>query len=188
MKQLVCSITVLITSVMYGQVGINTTTPDKSSIVDMSTNNKGLLIPRLTQQEKIAIAEPANGLLVYDTDRQCLSQNIGTPVSPSWTCLGNNTRSFYMPSMVVDTQAGTGKTVDLYNIYKQQFEAPMAKSSNAPASIPYYSSPDDLYYYVSYYDNSVINITNISDSGVLTYDVVGTPSDFSYMNIVFVIK
>ncbi len=179
---------ILFTSVMQGQVGINTNTPDKSSIVEMSAKDKGLLIPRLTKQERAAIIEPANGLLVYDTDRQCLSQNIGMPASPEWTCLGNNTRSFYMPSMVVDTQAGTGKTIDLYTIYKQQFEAPMAKSNSAPASIPYYNSPDDLYYYVSYYDNTVINITGISDTGVLTYDVVGAPSDFSYMNIVFVIK
>ena len=53
---------------MSGQVGINTTTPDASSILDMTSTTQGMLTPRMTTAQKLAIASPANGLLVYDTD------------------------------------------------------------------------------------------------------------------------
>ncbi|WP_445721540.1 hypothetical protein [Flavobacterium sp.] len=53
---------------MNGQVGINTTTPDASSILDITSTTKGILTPRMTTAQKLAIASPANGLLVYDTD------------------------------------------------------------------------------------------------------------------------
>lgn len=55
------------------QVGINTTSPHASSILDMSSTTQGMLAPRMTTAEKLAITSPANGLLVYDTDlKQCL--------------------------------------------------------------------------------------------------------------------
>ncbi len=50
------------------QVGINTTTPDPSSMLDVSSTTKGMLTPRMTTAQKSLIASPANGLLVYDTD------------------------------------------------------------------------------------------------------------------------
>jgi len=49
-------------------VGIGTTTPDPSSILELSTVNKGFLAPRLTTIQRTSIATPATGLLVYDTD------------------------------------------------------------------------------------------------------------------------
>ncbi len=50
------------------QIGIGTTTPNPSSVLDISSNNKGLLIPRMTETEKNSISSPANGLLIYQTD------------------------------------------------------------------------------------------------------------------------
>ncbi len=49
-------------------VGIGITTPDASAILDLTANNKGLLVPRLTTLQRNAIAAPAAGLLIYDTD------------------------------------------------------------------------------------------------------------------------
>jgi len=48
------------------QVGIGTLTPDASSMLDLSSTEKGMLAPRMTSAERAAIASPANGLLVYD--------------------------------------------------------------------------------------------------------------------------
>ena len=44
------------------------TPPDNSAMLDVQSNAKGILIPRVTQSQKLAIASPANGLLVYQTD------------------------------------------------------------------------------------------------------------------------
>ncbi len=51
-------------------VGIGNFTPDASAALDISANNKGILIPRMTNAQMNAIPNPANGLLVYRTDLQ----------------------------------------------------------------------------------------------------------------------
>ncbi len=50
-------------------VGISSSaiTPDASSILEMRTSTKGLLIPRLTTTERNAISSPATGLMIYNT-------------------------------------------------------------------------------------------------------------------------
>lgn len=48
------------------QVGIGTTTPDASSMLDISSTSKGILTPRMTTAQRLAISSPVNGLLVYD--------------------------------------------------------------------------------------------------------------------------
>ncbi|NQY28399.1 MAG: hypothetical protein HRT69_02900 [Flavobacteriaceae bacterium] len=50
------------------QVGIGTTTPDASSILEIQSNIGGILIPRMSEAQKLAIVSPATGLLVYETD------------------------------------------------------------------------------------------------------------------------
>jgi hypothetical protein len=49
-------------------VGIGTQTPHASAALDVSSTTRGLLAPRMTTAQRTAIAAPAKGLLVYDTD------------------------------------------------------------------------------------------------------------------------
>ncbi|MGZ3821127.1 MAG: hypothetical protein ACXVB6_11075, partial [Mucilaginibacter sp.] len=44
------------------------TTGNSSSVLDVKSVLKGLLVPRMTQVQRIAIATPADGLLVYQID------------------------------------------------------------------------------------------------------------------------
>lgn len=50
------------------QVSVNTdgSQPDNSAMLDVKSTNKGLLIPRMTQSQIEAIADPADGLQVYN--------------------------------------------------------------------------------------------------------------------------
>ncbi len=68
MKTLGTLLALLITQLLFSQVGIGTTTPHPSSILHLNSTNSGLLIPRLTATQKTAITTPATGLLIYQTD------------------------------------------------------------------------------------------------------------------------
>jgi hypothetical protein len=50
-----------------GTIGIGTTTPNASSLVEISSTTKGFLPPRMTNAQKNAITSPAEGLIVHDT-------------------------------------------------------------------------------------------------------------------------
>src|SRR5690554_191583 len=53
---------------IYGQTGIGTNMPDESAQLEVQSTDKGVLIPRLTESQRLGISNPANGLLVYQTD------------------------------------------------------------------------------------------------------------------------
>ena len=69
-------------------VGIGTTTPNASSILEMQATDKGVLVPRMTTAQRNAIASPANSLLVYDTDFDCYFYYIAA--TTTWTSLCNS--------------------------------------------------------------------------------------------------
>ena len=52
------------------QVGINPTgaNPDNSAMLDVSSTDKGVLVPRMTAAQRTGILSPAKGLLVYQND------------------------------------------------------------------------------------------------------------------------
>lgn len=87
-KQLLILTTALITFVaVNGQnVGINTTTPHPSSELDVTSTNKGFLAPRMTQAQRNAIASPATGLLIYQTD---VNPGFYTFNGTVWTSMNN---------------------------------------------------------------------------------------------------
>ncbi len=49
-------------------VGIGTTKPDRSALLDLTSTTKGLLIPRMTLAQRGNIPNPATGLMIYQTD------------------------------------------------------------------------------------------------------------------------
>lgn len=49
-------------------VGIGTLTPDPSAKLDITSINKGLLIPRMDSSQRVTIPLPAVGLIVYQTN------------------------------------------------------------------------------------------------------------------------
>ncbi len=48
--------------------GIGTTSPDASAALDVSSTDKGFLMPRMTTAQRTAIVNPATSLTVFDTD------------------------------------------------------------------------------------------------------------------------
>ncbi|MEZ4828730.1 MAG: hypothetical protein R3C61_20960 [Bacteroidia bacterium] len=57
--------------------------PDASAVLDVQSVTKGMLFPRMTTAQRIAIASPAEGLNVYDTD----THSQWTYIQGGWTSL-----------------------------------------------------------------------------------------------------
>lgn len=49
-----------------GNVGIGTTSPDASALLDITSTTKGFLLPRMTPTQREAISSPPAGLVVWD--------------------------------------------------------------------------------------------------------------------------
>lgn len=192
MKQIYLAIFLLSFSLsVFSQIGINTETPSTSSALDIHSpdNDRGLLLPTMTTDQKNAIVNPANSLLVYDTDLNCISQNLGSEAAPAWTCLTLFDRKFfYMPSINIKTTVLGSAQLDLYQIYKNQFTVPMNSSAGSPASIPSFAAATDLYYYITYYDPTLLTINSIDANGLMSYTVLKHANFDAYMNIVFVLR
>lgn len=69
MKHILLFLTCLLLSTSaFSQVGIGTETPDASAALDITSTAQGLLLPRMTADQRNAIATPAQGLMIYCTN------------------------------------------------------------------------------------------------------------------------
>jgi hypothetical protein len=105
---------------LEAQVGIGTTLPDSSSVLDVSSNSQGLLVPRMTTLERTGILNPAEGLLVYDT--QVDSFYYYDTTSTSWKQLSGATKrsNYVLVSSESDlpTASGGKITLDTNTLYE----------------------------------------------------------------------
>lgn len=58
----------LLSCASFAQVGIGVAPPHSSAMLEVNSTVSGVLIPRMTQAQRTAIATPATGLLVYQTN------------------------------------------------------------------------------------------------------------------------
>ena len=72
---------------LRAQVGIGTTSPNNSAVLDLSSSSKGLLIPRMSSSQRTSINSPAKGLMVFDNDSAYFFYYTGS----AWQSLKNST-------------------------------------------------------------------------------------------------
>jgi hypothetical protein len=91
MKSILCFFPlVLLFHFTFSQsVGIGTSNPNSSAQLDVFSTSKGLLAPRMTTIQKNAIATPAAGLMVYDTNLSAFYFYNGS----TWLPLASNSSS-----------------------------------------------------------------------------------------------
>jgi uncharacterized protein (TIGR02145 family) len=88
---LLCCFYLAMTVSSFPQTGINNdgTQPDPSAMLDVKSNNRGVLVPRMTAVERDAIASPAKGLLIFCTDNNQYYSNIGIPSAKNWVMMSS---------------------------------------------------------------------------------------------------
>ena len=166
---------------------------------------QGQRLPRLTTAQRNQIDTNNNtraeGQIIYNTDINCLEYWDGSV----WRNFCENTRWFYMPSIVIDVTTSGTFTRNLHLEYKKQFAdtddasmpsnspkpgtALVKSDSNAPNPFNKIYAANELYFYITGYDTTVFSNLSITQAGVLTYTVnADNVTDATYMNIVFLIK
>jgi hypothetical protein len=73
MKKTVFFLLLSLATIAQAQVGIGTETPNASAILDITSTNRGLLLPRMTTTQRNAIASPVAGLTIYNTTSNCMN-------------------------------------------------------------------------------------------------------------------
>jgi uncharacterized protein (TIGR02145 family) len=58
----------LLLSNVNAQIGIGTNTPDASAALDITSTNKGVLLPRMTGTQRDLISTPVQGLMIFCTN------------------------------------------------------------------------------------------------------------------------
>ncbi len=92
------------------QIGIGTNTPDASSLLDLSSTTKGLLLPRMTTLQQTALVSPAIGLTVYNISNNQIETNRGDGIGGVfWT--GANTNGITAAIGTNTTQLATTEFV-----------------------------------------------------------------------------
>jgi hypothetical protein len=166
---------------------------EDDTVIDLNDNTLAIEgLPAGSSTDKTVVADPTTGVLKQ------------VKQAPKF---------FYMPSVIFDTSVQGTYTRNLYVEYKKQFEGEAVyitgENGNNPiggAPIQYTGglvrSPDavtanitppvfesnELHYIVTYYDETVFEDLSLTNDGKLTYTVKAGASEYSYMNIVFVIK
>lgn len=105
-----------IASISQAQVGIGNTNPAASSMLDITSSEKGLLVPRMTTAQRTAIVTPANSLLVYDTDLESFYHYDATPAPGKWIKMNsasNQRNNYVLVKSASDLPAPSGGKITL---------------------------------------------------------------------------
>ena len=98
-----------INAILFSQVAINVdgTVPDNSAMLDIKSNSKGLLIPRMTRAELGAIPNPADGLMVYCTDCAFGAGALSLFMAGEWFTLSANCMGPLSPATGIHSASAT---------------------------------------------------------------------------------
>ncbi|WP_274474652.1 hypothetical protein [Mangrovimonas aestuarii] len=103
---------------IFSQVGIGTTSPDASSILDIQSDSTGILIPRMALSfldQSTPVTDPANGLLVYNTVNNTeLNEGFYFWKDNQWNALGETSNEDPRPYGEVSFDEDETLTLDQY--------------------------------------------------------------------------
>ncbi len=165
-------ILIFLANLFFSQVGIGTTSPHSSSILDLTSTNKALLLTRL--DNVAAVVNPTNGMLIYDNSFQCIRayQNslwsnclLGTRATVDVDCNQNGFEGNYI----------TGTAMNSAN----SFSVTITNNSFSTANISFSTTDLSLSGVGGITVNAVTPssvILNGGQSQLISYTLTGTPS------------
>lgn len=122
-NKIVLLVIFLFCGTMYSQIGIGTSTPDASAVLDLSSTSKGLLIPRMTTFQQTDLINPTIGLMIYNTTTSQIETNKGDGLGGAlWTSasttgttapIGTSTTQLATTAFVLENIGGYASVNDI---------------------------------------------------------------------------
>lgn len=171
MKKILLTAMLSIGSILYGQVGIGTSQPHNSAILDLTATDKGFLPPRLTINQRDSISVLTAGLTIYNLDLNCIqywntakwvgnceTSPIGEGTITTLDCPGSvNTGVLTAGQLASGVSSDIGYTGGNGGSYPQQN---IASSTTGVTGLT----------------ASIASGNLANGNGTLTYNITGTPS------------
>lgn len=142
--------------------------PDPSAILDVSAANKGLLVPRMSSGGRDSIANPAEGLLVYNITTRCFNFYR----SGNWFELCGNCVMPAAPQAANSGPACVGGTINL-------------TATTVPNVTYAWTGPNG---FTSTQQNPVITNVSLSDAGVYSVKTINNNCSSSWITTTVVIN
>ena len=102
--RITCLFAIVLSSLMVrAQVGIGTTTPSANSALDVTSPNKGLMLPRLTDTS--TVSNPSAGLMIYDMNSAAPSFHNGV----KWNSVASSSSQMMMNDSITYTIANPAR-------------------------------------------------------------------------------
>jgi hypothetical protein len=153
------------------QVGIGTTTPHASAVLDLTSTTQGFLPPRMTQAQRNAISSPASGLMVWCTNCGAAGELQGYN-GTTWTNLTGGTASAGIITGLTCGSATNSGTL-----------TSGTAASGVSSAVPYTGGNGATHSGQTVTSTGVTGLTATlsagtfaSGSGSLTYNITGTPA------------
>ena len=180
---LICLLTLSATA--QDGMGIGTTTPHSSAVLEVSSGTKGLLTPRMGTTAINTIDSPAEGLVIFDTDKNMFVFNAGPTGSKNWFEMmpmlrvnSTTIKGLTSPAegmMVFDTDknifvynAGTA-AAPVWTELSPYSQGMIMMWSGSPSNIPYGWALCDG----NYYDSTGTSVASTSPNAIQTPDLGG---------------
>ena len=171
MKKIITALAIFASTIAFSQVGIGTTSPHSSSILDLTATNKAMLLPRVANTAAIPL--PVNGMIIYDISSNCIKSY----ENGAWTDCAQASASVVVDC---DTNAFEGSyTNGIAMTTSNKFSVTITNNSFAAATIAFQTS--DLVLSgvtgISVASVSTASVTlNAGQSQLVEYTLSGTPS------------
>lgn len=192
---------------MQAQVTIGSAKPPhEDALLDLNEGDvdglskKGLLMPRvelISTDNSAPLSKHVKGMVVFNTLKQNdVDLGLYANDGEKWIKVGSGNKQgwFYMPFVSLNLTIGEHE-IDLFSMFKSQFYniPDTSRSPGASMSIPVgieYEEDDSskFNYFVTNYDEDIVDILGISSNGILKYKVKQEPYQYTYMNVIFSMK
>ena len=178
-------------NILHAQsMGISNTpiTADASSILEMRTTTKGLLIPRMTTTQRDAISLPANGLIIYNSSSNQFNLYNGTVWSFLTTNLNNlsvfaATTSAQLASVLSDeTGTGTAVFANSPTLSNPIVGTQTILDSSSKAASTAYVDRALVAGYLSVDDNTTLSTTSTSDTVITGMSKIASATGTYFVN------